>query len=556
MIDTSDKLPLEMLYYRAEHQPEDVYLRQPKDGHWHEYSWSQVLEQASRVVAGLQALGLKPGDKVALLSKNCAEWFICDFALQMGGFVSVPIYPTAGAETVRYVLEHSESRAIITGKLDDPQVQAPGIPDGMIRIAMPYPSTLHTQHSWDSLLAFEPVVRPPAPASDRLMTLVYTSGSTGNPKGVMIEFGAYAAACRGIVETVGLNRQDRAFSYLPLSHITERVYVLGASLYGGVQVGFAQSLDTFIDDVKAISPTVFISVPRLWTNFRSRILEKLPQQKLDLLLKIPFISNLVKKKIRTGLGLNDARILGCGSAPVSPSLLRWYEKLDMPITEAWGMTENLAYSTLNYPYRSDKVGTVGKPGVHVDIRISDHGEILCRCPGMMRGYYKQESATRETLQDAWLHTGDQGQLDDEGYLTITGRIKDAFKTAKGKYVLPVPIESMLTDNALIEQACVIGSGQAQPMALVQLAEGTDQQRKEPINEQLNATLGHINRQLESHQRLGGLLVMQAPWTIENDIMTPTLKIKRHRLEQQYADLEQRWPKGRIVLWEQELSGKE
>ncbi|GHA18778.1 AMP-binding protein [Oceanisphaera arctica] len=555
MTHTPDKLPLEMLYYRAEHQPEDVYLHQPKDGHWHHYSWSRVLDQASRLVAGLNALGLAPGDKVALLSKNCAEWFICDFALQMGGFVSVPIYPTAGADTVRYVLEHSESRAIITGKLDEPSVQEPGIPEGILRIAMPYPSTMHTQHSWDSLLAHDPIARPPAPTPDRLMSLVYTSGSTGHPKGVIIDFGAYAAACQGIVETVGLNSEDRAFSYLPLSHITERVYVLGASLYGGVQVGFAQSLDTFIDDVKTISPTVFISVPRLWTNFRSGILARLPQKKLNVLLKIPFISGLVKKKIRAGLGLGDARVLGCGSAPVSPSLLRWYEQIDMPITEAWGMTENLAYSTLNYPFRSDKVGTVGKPGVHVDIRIADNGEILCRCPGMMRGYYKQESATRETLQDAWLHTGDQGALDDEGYLTITGRIKDAFKTAKGKYVLPVPIESMLTDNALIEQACVIGSGQAQPLALVQLAEGTDLHHKGPVAEQLNATLDHINRQLESHQRLGGILVMQAPWTIENNIMTPTLKIKRHLLEQQYADLEQRWPKGSKIQWEQLLPEK-
>ncbi len=555
MTRPSAKLPLEMLYYRAEQQPEDVYLSQPKNGHWHHYSWSRVLELAARLVAGLSALGLEPGDKIALLSKNCAEWFICDFALQMGGFVSVPIYPTAGAETVRYVLEHSESRAIFIGKLDEPDVQEPGIPEGIIRIGMPYPSTMSSHHHWDSLLAHEPMARPPLPEPDRLMTLVYTSGSTGHPKGVMIDVGAYAAACQGIVKTVGLNSEDRAFSYLPLSHITERVYVLGASLYGGMSVGFAQNLDTFIDDVKTISPTVFISVPRLWTNFRSRILEKLPQKKMDLLLKIPFISGLVKKKIRAGLGLSAARILGCGSAPVSPSLLRWYERLDMPITEAWGMTENLAYSTLNYPYRSDKVGTVGKPGVQVEIRIADNGEILCRCPGMMHGYYKQESATRETLQDGWLHTGDQGALDHDGYLTITGRMKDAFKTAKGKYVLPVPIETMLTEQPLIEQACVIGSGQAQPVALVQLAEGADLRHKGPIAEQLSTTLGHINQRLESHQRLGGILVMASPWTIENNVMTPTLKIKRHQLEQQYANLEQRWPEGRVILWEQDLPEK-
>ncbi|WP_417614892.1 AMP-binding protein [Oceanisphaera sp.] len=553
MTDTADKLPLAMLYERAEHQPEDVYLRQPKDGHWHHFTWSNVLEQAARLVGGLYALGLEPEDKVALLSKNCAEWFICDFALQMGGFISVPIYPTAGAETVRYVLEHSESRAIITGKLDDPAIQEPGIPENIIRIAMPYPSTMTSHHHWKTLLVHEPIALPPVPSPKQLMTIVYTSGSTGAPKGVMIDFGAYAAAARGVVKTAELNKNDRVVSYLPLSHITERVYVLGASLYSGMQVGFVQSLETFIQDVGKTSPTVFISVPRLWTNFRNGILEKLSQPKLDILLKIPLVSGLIKKKIRAGLGLKDARILGCGSAPVSPSLLRWYERLDMPIVEAWGMTENLAYSTLNYPYRSDKVGTVGRRGVHVDILISEQGEILCRCPGMMRGYYKQEDATRQVLQDGWLHTGDQGQLDSEGFLTITGRLKDAFKTAKGKYVQPVPIESKLAENALIEQCCVIGSGMAHPMALVQLAEGVDLQHKGKIAEQLAATLEQINQSLESHQRLGGILVMQAAWTIENDLMTPTLKIKRHLLEQKYAELDQAWPEGRVIMWEQELT---
>ncbi|WP_041543155.1 AMP-binding protein [Oceanimonas sp. GK1] len=553
MTTSARTLPLQMLYHWAEQRPKEIYLRQRREDHWHDHSWGSVLEMAARLVSGLRRLGLKPGDKVALLSKNCAEWFICDFALQMGGYISVPIYPTAGADTVRYVLEHSESRALFIGKLDDPAAQEPGIPDGLIRLAMPYATPVETHHHWDSLLVYEPMAERPVPEPDTLMTLVYTSGSTGQPKGVMITHGAYAAACRGILETTGLNAADRAFSYLPLAHITERVYVLGASLYAGTLVGFAHSLPTFVDDVKTISPTVFISVPRLWTNFRSGILEKVPESRLKLLLRIPLLSGLVKKKIRAGLGLDQARILGCGSAPVSPSLLRWYERLDMPITEAWGMTENLAYSTLNYPFRSDKIGTVGKAGAGVEIRIADDGEILCRCAGMMQGYYKNKEATEKTLREGWLHTGDQGRLDDEGYLTITGRLKDAFKTAKGKYVLPVPIESMLIENSLIEQVCVVGSGQAQPMALVQLAEGGAGQGREQVTSALSETLGHINRGLESHQRLGGILVMKEAWTVENDILTPTLKIKRHLLEQQYGDLDQRWPKEQVIVWEQDLA---
>ena len=217
------------------------------------------------------------------------------------------------------------------------------------------------------------------------------------------------------------------------------------------------------------------------------------------------------------------------------------------------MTENLAYSTLNYPFRSDKVGTVGRAGVGVEIRISDEGEILCRCEGMMSGYYKDEEATQATLRDGWLHTGDRGKLDDEGFLSITGRLKDAFKTAKGKYVLPVPIEAMLIESSLVEQVCVVGSGQAQPMALVQLSEHAATQSKEQLAGELSASLGHINSQLESHQRLGGILLIDEPWTVENDILTPTLKIKRHLLEQAYADLDERWPKGQAVVWETELA---
>ncbi|OYD23049.1 AMP-binding protein [Oceanimonas baumannii] len=545
-------LPLQMLYHWAEQRPDAIYLRQPRADGWHDHSWSSVLEMAGRLVTGLRRLGLEPGDKIALLSKNCAEWFICDFALQMGGYISVPIYPTAGAETIRYVLEHSESRAVFIGKLDNPDTQAPGIPEGLIRLAMPYDTSIETHHHWSGLLVHEPIKHQPVPAAADLMSLVYTSGSTGKPKGVMVTHGAYAAACRGILESTGLNQHDRAFSYLPLAHITERVYILGASLYAGTQVGFAHSLPTFVDNVKTISPTVFISVPRLWTNFRSGILEKLPESRLNLLLRIPLLSGLIKKKIQAGLGLDKARILGCGSAPISPWLLRWYEKLDMPITEAWGMTENLAYSTLNYPFRSDKVGTVGKAGVGVEIRISDDDEILCRCEGMMLGYYKDEEATRETLRDGWLHTGDRGRLDDEGFLTITGRLKDAFKTAKGKYVLPVPIEAMLVENSLIEQVCVVGSGQAQPMALVQLSEHAAGQNTEQLSSALASFLGHINSQLESHQRLGGLLLIKDPWTIENDILTPTLKIKRHLLEQQYNALDRHWPKGQAVVWEKDM----
>ncbi|MGL4714561.1 MAG: AMP-binding protein, partial [Aeromonas sp.] len=340
------KLPLEMLYHWERQCPDRIYLRQTINREYVDFTWGEVADDARRMVTALRHLGLSAGDKVALLSKNCAQWFIADLAMQMGQFISVPIYPTANVDTIEYVLRHSEAKAVFIGKLDDWKSQEAGVPADLLRIAFPY-DTMPATHQWDDLLeAHEPIPDSPVQAPDSLLSLVYTSGSTGKPKGAMLSVERYAWSCEKLVETVGLCANDRGFSYLPLAHITERVYVYGGSLYGCAEIAFPESLDTFIEDVKRCRPTVFISVPRLWAMFRIKIHEKLPQKKLDLLLRIPFISGLIKRKLQQGLGLDQARVLGCGSAPVSPALLQWYLSIGLKVTEAWGMTENHAYSTI------------------------------------------------------------------------------------------------------------------------------------------------------------------------------------------------------------------
>ncbi|MEV3836847.1 AMP-binding protein [Aeromonas dhakensis] len=546
----ANKLPLEMLYHWERQSPDRVYLRQTINREYVDFTWGEVADEARRMVTALRQLGLVAGDKVALLSKNCAQWFIADLAMQMGQYVSVPIYPTANVDTIEYVLRHSEAKAIFVGKLDDWKSQEAGVPADLLRIAFPY-GTMPAAHQWDELLdRHEPIPDSPVQAPDALLSLVYTSGSTGKPKGAMLSVERYAWSCEKLVETVGLTQSDRGFSYLPLAHITERVYIYGGSLYGGATIAFPESLDTFIEDVKRCRPTVFISVPRLWAMFRIKILEKLPQQKLALLLKIPFVSGLIKRKLQKGLGLDQARVLGCGSAPVSPALLEWYLSIGLQVTEAWGMTENHAYSTINYPFRADKIGTVGKAGIGVNIKISDEGEILCRCEGMMLGYYKDPEHSREAIdEEGWLHTGDMGKLDREGYLTITGRMKDVFKTAKGKYVAPVPIEGLLGQEPIIEQLCVIGYGMPQPVALVQLAEHAMKGDRSQVNAQLEAARNRVNEQLESHAKIRGILVVKSPWNIENGVLTPTMKIRRHLLEQKYANLGDAWSSSQSIIWE-------
>lgn len=547
----ANKLPLEMLYHWERQCPDRTYLRQTINREYVDFTWGEVADEARRMVTALRHLGLVAGDKVALLSKNCAQWFIADLAMQMGQYVSVPIYPTANVDTIEYVLRHSEAKAIFVGKLDDWKSQEAGVPADLLRIAFPY-DTMPASHQWDDLLeAHEPIPDSPVQAPDSLLSLVYTSGSTGKPKGAMLSVERYAWSCEKLVETVSLSQADRGFSYLPLAHITERVYIYGGSLYGGATIAFPESLDTFIEDVKRCRPTVFISVPRLWAMFRIKIHEKLPQNKLELLLKIPLISGLIKRKLQKGLGLDQARVLGCGSAPVSPALLEWYLSIGLKVTEAWGMTENHAYSTINYPFRADKIGTVGKAGIGVTIKISEEGEILCRCEGMMLGYYKDPEHSAEAIDaEGWLHTGDMGKLDKEGYLTITGRMKDVFKTAKGKYVAPVPIEGLLGQEPIIEQLCVIGYGMPQPIALVQLAESAMKGNREEVNARLEAARVRVNDQLESHAKIRGILVVKTPWNIENGVLTPTMKIKRHLLEQKYAQVGDRWPSSQVVVWEE------
>ncbi|MEH0713859.1 AMP-binding protein [Vibrio owensii] len=547
--------PNEMILKWAAERPDEVYLKQIINRQFVEFTYAEVAEQALRLVSALRNLGVQPGDKVALVSKNCAEWFICDLAMMLGDYVSVPIFPTAGADTIEYCLTHSESKALIGGKLDDPaatQQVIDAMPD-IISIALPYDTAPNCQYQFKELIAnAEPSEERPQHYDDKLMSLVYTSGTSGLPKGAMLTYGAFSWSVQQLINHIGIQENDRLFSYLPLAHITERVYIFGSSIMGGVTTAFPESLDTFIEDVKMHRPTLFISVPRLWTLFQQRIQDKLPQKKLNILLKIPFVNSLIKKKLADGLGLDQARVLGCGSAPVSPALLEWYRSVGLNITEAWGMTESFAYSTLNYPFRADKIGSVGNAGPGIELKIADDDEIMVRGRGLFSGYYKNDIATQESFDaDGWLHTGDIGSIDADGYLTIQGRKKDTFKTSKGKFVAPVPIEKKLFEYSRVEMMCLIGLGLPGPILLV-VPHDFPNFDKERYARTTRKVIARMNQELESHEQIKGVLMIKDPWSIENGVLTPTLKIKRHVLEQKYHEIGHNWPKDDLVVWEEDL----
>jgi long-chain acyl-CoA synthetase len=527
--------PLSMLYKWEQETPDNLYMTQPTTDGELTFTWSETAKEARKIAAALLAKDYPKGSRIAVLSKNCAHWMIVDLGIMMAGHISVPIFSTAGKETISYVLEHAGCPLIFVGILDNYKSQEEAVPSTIEKVGFPYRGTIGIP--WEEFTAIEPLSDNPTPDMNEIMTIIYTSGSTGQPKGVVHTYQTICWAARNSLTAMSVNQDDRMLSYLPLAHITERVLVELASYYSRMQIHFVQSLDTFTRDVNACQPTLFISVPRLWTKFQLGVLAKLPQKKLSFLLSIPFVGKKIAKKIRNQMGLGSARLWASGSAPLAPAIIDWFHTIGIDISEGWGMTENSAYGTGSVPFRVDKIGCIGKAYDGVDVRIAEDGEIQVSSPCNMIGYYKEPEKTAGVFtNDGFLRTGDKGTIDSEGFVTITGRLKDIFKTEKGKYVAPAPIEAKLMENPIVEQVCVTGTNLPQPIALLVLSAKGRQHNKVGIAESLRKTLVNVNSTLESHQRLDRIVIFKDEWSIENDLLTPTLKVKRHVIEEKFKSI--------------------
>ncbi|CAM3805718.1 AMP-binding protein [Parendozoicomonas haliclonae] len=545
-------LPLAQFSRNVASHPDKIWLQQPIDRHWHSTTWAEADQQARTIAAGLLAKGFVAGDRIAILAKNSAEWFITDMAIMMAGMISVPIYSTANVDTIRHVMSHSEAKAVFIGKLDSTQAAEQAFEADILKVTFPYLTMAGAEHYQDWLTQYSPVETVHTPEPEDMMTLVYTSGSTGLPKGVVISYDNMASSSSNCASRLDASSGSRCMSYLPLAHITERSVVEMVSIYEPQEVFFVESLNTFIDDVRHAQPTFFLSVPRLWVKFQSQILAKMPDEKLQRLLKVPFLGKFIAAKIRKQLGLDKAKLFASGSAPISPGVLLWFQRLGIPISEGWGMSETCGLSCGNLPFISDQIGTIGRAQNEcVEMKLSDEGEILIRGKAVFKAYYKKPEATDDAFTDGWFHTGDSGHYDGEtGAWKIIGRVKEQFKTAKGKYVAPVPIESLLSRNADIEQVCVMGIGRKQPLAVVVMNEQVRGQ-SEAMRHKLEQTLAEVNSELEGHQRLDHIIVSEEVWGIDNDMLTPTLKIKRNKLEERYGGFLQRSFK-QPVVWENEV----
>lgn len=545
------KTILDYVYDHEANRANQVYLTQPVGvGQTVDWTWAQTVEQARRMANHLKMQGYGSGDRIAMLSKNCAHFFMAELAIWMAGCTTVAIFPTESADTIRYVLEHSEAKLLLVGKLDTWDKQKPGVPEGLPCLAFPLaPPTDYLQ--WDTVMQkTAPLIGRIARDGKDIAILLYTSGSTGTPKGVMHSFERItvssekvAVEMRGYLDGIEINRM---LSYLPLAHVFERAWVQCMSMVDGrTHVFFTESLDAFMNDLQRARPTIFISVPRLWFKFQHGVFEKLSPVLLHCLLYVPVVGNIIRHKVLSKLGLDQVRLAGSGSAPISARLLVWYRRLGLRLIEGYGMSEDFAYSHYSKPDRCAP-GYVGVPMPDVQVRFSEEGEILIRSPGQLVGYYKRPDLDAKVFtEDGFFHTGDRGEHSPDGLLKITGRVKELFKTAKGEYVAPAPIENQLNAHPMIEMSMVSGSGQPAAYALVVLGElirpqCKDKAFRQQVEAELNTLLEQVNAGLSHYEKLQMLVIIPEVWTIENGHLTPTMKIKRSSIETAVAGQLRGW----------------
>lgn len=556
VVVSPDDLTLPCFYRWEQQRAAQIFLTQPVGGGVvQDITWGEAGDQVRRMASWLQAQGWPAGSRVAIIGKNSAHWVLADLAILMAGHVSVPIYPTFNGEALSYILAHSEARACFVGKMDEIGNLQTGLPSDLPVIALPLAPSIKALRWTDLVASSEPLKSSPTPDGETVCTIIYTSGTTGKPKGVVHTFNTIAWGISSATRRVPMNTEERYLSYLPLAHVAERMLIEQGSLRYGGHIFFAESLDTFVQDLQRARPTIFFSVPRLWVKFQQGVHSKMPAEKLKKLLGLPLVGWLVRRKILKGLGLDQCRIAAGGAAPMPAEVLHWYRRLGLDLVEVYGMTENCAISHATLPGNT-KIGTVGLPYDGVEQRIDPAtGEIQMRSPALMKAYYREPEQTAAAMTtDGWLRTGDKGSIDAAGYLSITGRVKDIFKTSKGKYVAPAPIEDRLVMHPDIEACVVTGATLTQPLGLVMLSQeavtrSANSEAKNSITESLKLHLKTVNEGLEPHEKLGCLAVVTKPWTPENGFVTPTLKVKRNRIEDAFAQRYEEWQReGKQVVW--------
>lgn len=547
-----------------------------QNGRWHDISSSMLLHSVRRAGERLIALGLQPGDKVGISAESSPFWLMADLAVLGAGAVTVPLFPNAARDALRHQIADSGMRFLFVGSHKLRETLRPLCGDD-VRILVLSPHLVEDTGAgledeaaspggesrtgvWDERAR---AVQPTDTA-----TLIYTSGSVGHPKGVELTHANLVNQVQSARIRFPLDPEDSALSFLPLSHVFERM-VAYFYLASGVTVWFAESSKLVGENLRERHPTLLTVVPRFLEKVQDRVLAK--AQEASLLGKLAqaalrraqekpehsvstladrLYDRLVYRHIRHRMG-GRLRMVICGSAPLNPRLGRFFINLGVEVYEGYGLTESAPVLTVNYPGHR-KLGTVGQAFPGVELRVAADGEVIARGPNVMRGYYNLPEDTRETLQDGWLHTGDLGRLDVEGYLTITGRKKELFKTANGKYVAPLPLEQALAAHRLVEAAVVIAEARPYVTAVLfpdfdELVAWRDALAKEdssaisgaflrskPVLDRYAEIVAGVNEHLNKWERVQKFVLADAPPSIEGGELTPTMKLRRHAVERKYA----------------------
>lgn len=567
------------------------WLNYKVDGRWQPISAGQLAEGVRNVALGLYDLGLRPGDRLAILSENRPEWNLADLGTLALGAVDVPIYTTQAPGQVEYILRDSGARLLFISTREQLD---------RIRSAIDHCPELERIVTFDPVAEGEPVLsfselqvqgarvaeRQPglydqlwsAVRPTDLATLIYTSGTTGEPKGVMLTHWNIASNVLAVASVLSYAHQDITLSFLPFSHALERAAFYGY-LNQGVQIYYAETLDQVPHNLKEVRPTVICTVPRVFEKIYERICALAQQawppkrwlvewsinvgrhyaqrQATDsvsplLAMKYAVAYQLVLSRWRSQIGLDRLRCAICGGAALSPDLAYIFRSAGIDILQGYGLTEASPGVTLNSP-GANKIGTVGRPLPGVAIKIAEDGEILVRGPNVMAGYYRREADNREVFtEDGWLKTGDMGYLDDDGYLVMTDRKKDLIKTSAGKYVAPQPIEKRLTLNPYVAEAVVIGNERKFPSALivpnleliVQFAHQQQIAYHQPrdllehprVRGLFHQIIEEATADLSRHEKIKKFALLAEPFSVSGGELTPTMKVRRRVVEQRYRQV--------------------
>ncbi len=548
---------VDKLYELKSSLPNEIFLRQPYGDVWKELTYNEVITEALQIVTGMKSVGLQKGDKVGIYSKNCYQWVIAEIAIMLGGFVTIPFYSNLVGDALSEVINLSGIKFLFVGKLDNWEKAKSGIPEDLPIVRFEHykgSAKVDSGIDWDEFIKDKkPDQENFRPKLNDIWAIFYTSGTTGVPKGAVTSYSPPANLWIKQGEkhrsfNLTTPEKNTFLSYLPLNHIAEQSLVVTGAIYHEGQISFVESLYTFAKNLADVKPSVFLAIPNIWTKLQQGIIANTPR--LDAMLRIPKVAEEIKKKIRMSIGLDNTKLVISGASALPANIIAWFQKIGIIIQETYGMTEAMGIVILQ-PQGNIRLGKSGKRLEEGLIKIdSETNEILVKNSWMFTEYYNEPELTRASFnEEGFYKTGDTGDLDSDGFLKVKGRVNDTFKTAKGEFIIPVPIENNFADNEFIEQICVVGLDLPQPIGLIQLSEKSKSASLDEIKESLLNTLDKVNTKLHLHERLNKLLVISEKWSLENGILTPTNKIKRNVINETYKHLFQEWynEKNRIII---------